>query len=277
MNSEHLAVQDLAPAWGPRRPGVYIQRQLDAVGRSQSDLAERMGISKKHLNQVIKGAASVSPDFALALERAIGIRAGLLLRLEADWQTYRIENESRADLAQHVRWLANFPRETLLENRVVEPSDDELTMVDRVLRFFGVSNPPAFEHVWLAPQASFKRSEAFAINPYCTALWLQLAARKAEQLSTAAPTYNVQLLRDAATQLPSLTTNPFPEAFREAQRLLLKAGVILVFQPEVKETRLSGVSLWLPSDRPMIALTNRYKFSDSLWFSLTKSVTCFST
>lgn len=271
MNTEHLQdLEDFVPEWEAPSPGALIQRELDAKGRTQADLADRMSISKKHLNQVIKGA-SLTPEFSLAIERAIGIDARLLLRMEADWRATRLVEDSRASLAKHVDWVTAFKGEDIRRG-ITHASDDAVTRVEKLLRFFGVSDPAAYDRTWLKLETSFKRSNAYKIDEHATALWIQLAVRKADEIAVNAPEHDAAKLRSVAKKLPRLTTKEPAAAFTAFQRELLSAGVILVYVEEVPETRVSGASLWLPSSRPMIAVTGRYKFADSLWFAVAHEI-----
>lgn len=264
-------LEDFAPEWDAPNPGALIQRELDASGRTQADLADRMSITKKHLNQVIKGA-SLTPEFALATERALGISAKLLLKLEAEWRAFRLAEVARADLSQHVDWLRKFRVEELLRRHIIATGDDAPTRIEKLLRFFGVSDPAAYERISLKLQASFKRSSAYTIDEHATALWIQLAVRQANLIATSAPQHDPARLRRVAKRLPALTIEHPVRAFTDFQTELLTAGVILVYVEEVPDTRVSGVSLWLQADRPMIAVTGRYKYADSLWFAIAHEI-----
>lgn len=271
VNTERVqGLEEFVPEWDAPSPGTLIQRELDATGRTQADLADRMSISKKHLNQVIKGA-SLTPEFSLAIERALGIDARLLLRMEAEWRATRLIEDSRASLAKHVGWVSTFKGEDVRRG-ITNSSDDPVTRVEKLLRFFGVSDPAAYDRTWLKLEASFKRSSAYKIDEHATALWIQLAVRRADEIAADAPEYDSAKLRAVAKGLPRHTTNRPEVAFIELQKELLSAGVILVYVEEIPETRVSGVSLWLPNDRPMIAVTGRYKFADSLWFAIAHEI-----
>lgn len=271
MNTDNeYKFEDFSPDWQPSSPGTLIQRELDATGRTQADLADRMSISKKHLNQVIKGA-SLSPEFSLALERALGIDARLLLRMEAEWRAARLMEESLADLTQHTGWVRKF-KDQDIKRGITQVGDASVTRVEKLLRFFEVSDPAAYERTWLKLEASFKRSSAYKIDEHATALWIQLAVRQADEIAATAPEHDAAKLRLAAKKIPGLTTKESRVAFVELQSALLEAGVILVYVEEIPETRVSGVSLWLPNDRPMIAVTGRYKFADSLWFAIAHEI-----
>ncbi len=257
---------DFAP-----RPGRLLQRELDAQSISQAQLAARTGLSPKHINLVIKGTAALSPDVAVTLEEILGTSAETWLRLEAAYQAQEARNEKRAAMAGFTKWAANFPRQILIDRGVIAPSDSGPQLVGKLLAFFGVASPSAYRKTWLEPQASYKRSQLHAIDTNLTSLWIRLSELHASDLIANAGTFDPDKLRLAAAAIPKLTVNDIGSAFREAQDLLLEAGVVLVFVPEIPNTRISGVSRWV-NGTPMIAVTSRYKSLDGLWFTIVHEI-----
>lgn len=253
---------DFAP-----RPGRVLQRELDTRSISQAQLASRTGLSPKHINLVIKGTAALSPDVAVTLEQVLGTSAETLLRLEAAYQAHEARQEKRSAFAGFVDWATSFPRQLLIDRNVIDESDDGVVLVAKLLDFFSVASPSAYAKTWLEPQASYKRSQLHAIDSDLTALWLRLSEVHAASLLSDAPPYDSAGLRSAAAVIPRLTVNEPGKAFTEAQEMLLRAGVVLVFVPEIANTRISGVSRWV-NGTPMIAVTSRYKSFDGLWFTI---------
>lgn len=72
-------------------PGVTIREQLEDRAMPQKDFAEKMGMSEKHISQLINGKVELTPDVALRLEAVLGVPAKFWNDLEA---LYR-ENLSR--------------------------------------------------------------------------------------------------------------------------------------------------------------------------------------
>ncbi|KRE28274.1 HigA family addiction module antitoxin [Agromyces sp. Soil535] len=253
---------DFAP-----RPGRLLQRELDKQSISQAQLAARTGLSPKHVNLVIKGTAALSPDVAVNLEQILGTSAETWLRLEAAYQAHQARNEKRHALLGFADWAGSFPRQVLIDRKVIDPGDTGPELASKLLAFFEVVSPLAYKKTWLEPQASYKRSQLHAIDPNLTALWIRLSEVHASGLLANTATYDPEKLRAAAVAIPRLTVHNIGRAFREVQDLLLGAGVVLVFVPEIPNTRISGVSRWI-NGTPMIAVTSRYKFLDSLWFTV---------
>ena len=154
----------------------------------------------------------------------------------------------------------------------IAAQDDIATRVDKVVRWFEVSDPSAFDRVRLQPEASFKRSQSYSVHPYATAVWFRIAELQALELGSSAGAFSPKRLRKAAQELPGLTLLDTPAAFTRAQDVLKEAGVLLVFTDEVNETRISGASRVLEDGNHMIAITGRFKYLDSFWFALAHEV-----
>ena len=80
-----------------QHPGVYIQECLDAKGWSQTDLANTIGMSRKHVSLVCNAHAPVSVDMALALELVLGKPARLFCEMQV---THDIELARKANVAK---------------------------------------------------------------------------------------------------------------------------------------------------------------------------------
>ena len=68
-------------------PGEYLKEWMDENGDiTQEALSRRVGISRKTLNEILNGKATVSESTALRLEKVTGIRASVWLRHEAEFR-----------------------------------------------------------------------------------------------------------------------------------------------------------------------------------------------
>ena len=54
-------------------PGTTIKEQLEDRGMTQKDFAARMGMSEKHISQLINGDVRLTPETAEKLEMVFGI------------------------------------------------------------------------------------------------------------------------------------------------------------------------------------------------------------
>lgn len=259
------AKQELSPDWR-LHPGDLLAEKLRKDGLRQSELAERTGLSAKHINQIIRGLIGVSPDVAILLERALGTPADFWIKADADYHAFESRRRAAAELGEYQQWADQFDRQTLEHHRIIEPSDAGTTVVQKVLKFFGVATPAAFEITWQRPSVSFRRSQKFWIDEPNTALWLRLVERRAADVEVAP--FNARLLRKAAGALPVITTMSVPNGFVAARAALAEAGVALTFVREVPKTRACAATWWITGDSPAIGLTERGRKADIFWYNL---------
>jgi len=259
------APQPFTPDWA-LHPGVYLRRMLEERGIRQAELAERTGLTAKHVNQVVNQSIGVSADVALLLDRALGTAPGFWTKAEADYQAWASQEKAQQELPELIQWARKFDKVTLRRYGIVAAGDDKGTQVEKILRFFGVASPEAFDRTWIQPRVSFRRSQDFTVSGPNTALWLRLVDRTAEHVTL--PPLRPAVLRKVARTIPAMTNHTVPHGFAVARSALAEAGVILTFVREVPSTRVSAVTWWQGPERPVIGLTERYRKPDIFWFNL---------
>lgn len=73
----------------PIAPGIVIQKALDHLKMTQSELAHNLNISRQLMSLMIHNERNITLEHALRLEQILSIPAHVLLRLQADYQLYR--------------------------------------------------------------------------------------------------------------------------------------------------------------------------------------------
>ena len=253
------------PGWS-LHPGVILRRMLEKRGIRQSELAERTGLTAKHINQIVNGAIGISGDVALLLDRALGVSAEFWTKADAKYQAQASRDKARAQLPELSEWASRFDAVTLRRNGITAPGDTQSAKVEKILRFFGVASPEAFDRTWLQPRVSFRRSQSFTVAGQNTALWLRLVERSAERVIV--PPLRPGALRRVARTIPAMTNLTVPDGFTVARSALAEAGVVLTFVRQVPDTRVSGATWWLGPERPVVGLTERLRKPDCFWFNL---------
>lgn len=247
-------------------PGETLKETLEALELPQADLARRTGLSTKHINQLIQGAASLSPEVAILLERTTGVPAGVWNRLEAAWRTYLASQQEDTALAEKVDWLANFPLTELVKRRILPDRRRTVDNLRRLLDWFGVATPALAEEVWHGYRAAFRRSTVLSPNEYATAVWLRQAEHRARDLDTAS--YDRSALVTLLPRLRALTLEEQAVWIHVLPALCANVGVAVVFVPSLPKTSVSGATRWLTPDKVMVVLSDRFKKDDQFWFTV---------
>ena len=81
--NQMATTEELVPDWAIS-PGEMLTNILEQRNIRQAELAERTGLTSKHVNQIVKDKAGISGDVAVLLERALDIPTQFWTRLDAD-------------------------------------------------------------------------------------------------------------------------------------------------------------------------------------------------
>ena len=69
----------------PYHPGELLKEELECRHISQRSLAKQLGVPYTAFNEVLNGKRPVSSDLALLLEALLEVSAGLLVRMQTDY------------------------------------------------------------------------------------------------------------------------------------------------------------------------------------------------
>jgi len=82
------------PMKKPNHPGDLIRDCLDELKINVTDGAKALGVTRATLSRLLNGKASVSPEMAVRLEKALGSSAGFWLRLQLNYDLAQIQARS---------------------------------------------------------------------------------------------------------------------------------------------------------------------------------------
>ena len=100
---------------------------------NQIELAKRLGFTPKHLNQLIKGKASLTEDATFRLERVLGSTAKFWLNREAMYRERLARHRERSSVIEKwIDWLDVLPLswlkkvDVIPDRRITESRKPEL-------------------------------------------------------------------------------------------------------------------------------------------------------
>jgi len=258
-----------APDW-VSPPGDTIIDLVDEREWTQAQLAERLGYSLKHVNQLIKGKVPLTEDAAIRLESVLGAPVGFWLKREAQYRERAALLDAAQRHASMVHWLDKLPVRELMEAQVIPKrridARSKPGLVAELLAFFGVATPDQWQAHYGCMELAFRRSQADQSDVGAISAWLRMGERVAEKLD--GPRYDEARFRVALRDIRLLTTLSPQEFQPRLSRLLYEAGVALVLVPAIPRAHVSGVARWLNPHRPLIQLSLYGKSNDRFWFTL---------
>ncbi len=78
------------PVRRPPHPGEFLRtRYLAPLGISQSEFALALGVSRRRVNELVKGRRAITPDTAVRLGAFSGTEAAFWMHLQVAWDMHR--------------------------------------------------------------------------------------------------------------------------------------------------------------------------------------------
>lgn len=76
----------------PTHPGAVLREDvIPTVGKSKSEIARLLGISRQHLHDILTEKKPVSPEVAVRLGKLFGGGAGVWVRMQGAYDTWHAE------------------------------------------------------------------------------------------------------------------------------------------------------------------------------------------
>lgn len=96
----------------PTPPGEFIREEiLDELGLSVSAAAQALGVRRATLSDLVNGNASLSPEMALRIEKAFGVKMETLLNMQAWHDAYEMRQRAdEIDVTRYERLPTSIPR-----------------------------------------------------------------------------------------------------------------------------------------------------------------------
>jgi HTH-type transcriptional regulator/antitoxin HigA len=249
-------------------PGFFIKEELEERGWTQSDLAEVLDISPKHLSQIINNKQAVTIGRARLLGEVFGQSPQYWLNLYTNYKL-RLEEttESENTAAVKAEIFTHMPIAEMVKRRWIRPwNRDVNVLVGNVKKFWGIDKVEfSFMEEQLLPV--FRKSAAVRFNQYFALCWYQMAKRCAKFYRVGRYDRRglARLTRDFAAY------SYHADGIQDFLKALNQVGVKFFVLPHLLKTYTDGAAFW-DNGNPVAVWTGRYKREDSFWFTLAHEI-----
>ena len=245
-------------------PGEYLEEWIEDEGLTQARVADLMGVSRKHVNEIVNGHASITPETALALEKVVGIPAKAWLKYEAMYREDLARIQDEESLADHASDIAPGAA-TYLRKLGVTNADMRHPgkLVSDFLAFHRCGTWDAYldRHVEATTGdyalAALKDSGS-SLDQTLLSTWLRAAELTEGYERARGFDYRAEDLRDALPELRSRAATPDGKMMHDLSGMLAEAGVALLGVEPPKKLPLLGMTRWIDKRVPVIQQTGRW-------------------
>lgn len=253
----------------PIHPWKSLERMLEWEGMSQKELSLRIGITEKHISNIIRGKSSITPDMSLKLEKVFGVTSDFWNNLEISYQQDVSRLEEEEQLQNEISLVDNFIcYNELCSLWFVKKVSSKMEKLKNLLNFFGVTSLESIKnlmtHLYQPQYNLYRKSNKYEINNESLMSWLRCWELQSKDIEV--EEYSKKKLDKVIEELKEITKNPNPN-LDKIQSLLSSCGIICSFTPSFKKVSVNGVSKKL-NNKPFIQISDRNKRLHSFWFSL---------
>lgn len=244
-------------------PGRTLHNYLAYLGVSQKWLAERAGLTEKHISGILNGNSPITAETAIRLSNTLGGSVEFWTNLDANYRATiaRMNQEKKA--AEEVELLNNIPYVNMAKVGWVKRTNNKIERVVNLYGFFGVSSLKSIE---VSQPAAFRKSNKNEVDSISLAAWL----RRGEVLATNVKDvsdYSKAELEKSLERIKEIAYDLPTDFFRKICDILARCGVILVAAEYIPKTYVNGATRWI-GHHPVIELSDKGKRDDILWFTL---------
>lgn len=243
--------------------GRIIKEYLDEYNISQKELSARIGVSEKHISNVLNGNSRLTEEFALKLEKVlIGTPASYWLNYETkyreslarDLEKYKINANDLDKIASRFNFKEVF-------------KGLELTLIDQaieMLKILKISDFTNYDAAYSNLSIDFMEDGG---SKESIAVWLGLCETEIEIQNADIEEYNSKLLEKSLMKFKTIACNENLElSIRSCRKLCNKLGIYLVQCEAIKNSKVRG-ALTTYKGNPAIYLSGRFKTHDNIWFA----------
>lgn len=261
-----IKVKNIIPALAIH-PGETLKDELDAREISQTDFANDIGISPTQLNEIIKGKRNITADFALLLEKALGIKAEFWMNLQTSYEldVSRIKEKNIQKFSQVERWntiklyvpISYYKKQGLLSDNLEENENKvkEIYNESTIDGIINATSKPCY--------ARFKKSSALAGNIGNIVGWQKLVEWRAKKVIV--EPFSIKQKNELIDELKKISTKK--NLVSNTVKLLSRYGIILIVQEKPDKAPIDGMAFWT-NDNPAIGVTLRHNRVDNFIFTI---------
>jgi addiction module HigA family antidote len=233
---------------------------------TQTELAQRTGLSTKTINLIISGKEPVSQETALSLEKVFKVPARFWLNLESRYRESLAREQEEKRLEGHTDWAREFPYPAMAKRGLVPATAKATEKVMHLQKYFAVRNSDQWSEVYHSSELALSYRKCAKATEKSAALsaWLREGEILADKVEVGP--FDKALFAKNLKKARAFTLLDPSDFLDQLVQLCAEAGVIYQLVPEYPGLGISGVMRWYRG-RPVIQQTLRFKTNDSFWFT----------
>lgn len=256
-------------------PGEFLKDDLEEYSISQIELAERTGISKKNINDIVMGKNSITRSTAIKLSKVFDMSFEYWINLQNIYENDKARLEEQEKINKEIELLLSSSKikemyEDLCQFNLVKKYRWVKTYYSKIIldlqKFFGVDSLSYIGENKFTFEPVFRKYNRENINKYSLSAWLRVGETKA--IKTNVGEFDLKKLKDNLGTIKKLSKEAPEEYLPKIEKILSETGVVLVYAPYFRNTNVQGATQWIDVNKACIILKTTNQHEDKFWFNL---------
>lgn len=248
-------------------PGDTLAEILSDRNMTQTELALRTGVSKKHISSIVSGKKDISISFAKKLEYALDIDAQFWINMQSNYDRELLEYNEANNITEEEMAVLDRLKEVIKDFKMLGIMDSEISKSERVLALRSILNVSNLCSIpKLAEAAAFRIQDNVGTDPYVLFAWQKLCELCTEDVALDY-LLDVQQLKESIEDIKSLMFKNPNVMRKELKEILGKCGIKFDIVPNYTGAPVQGY-IKNDSGQMLLCMTIRGKYSDVFWFTL---------
>lgn len=247
-------------------PGEHLAEYLEAYEMSQAELAERTGLHRKTINDIIKGRASITPETALLLEPVFARPAHFWMNLDRQYHEGLARQARKQLIEAQAQWVKRFPLKEMRQRGVIPHTHDVHATGVALLAFFGVGTIDAWHTVWHQDPlpVTYRQQRNETRTTELLSVWLREGQHAVEHREC--QPFDAAKLRESIPLLRQLTTQTPVEFWPTLETVCANAGVCVVQVAPYPKLAVYGAT-YRYRGKTVVQVSNHRRTVDQFWFT----------
>jgi HTH-type transcriptional regulator/antitoxin HigA len=249
-------------------PGETIRDNMSSLGMNQEELATRLGITPKHLSNIVNGNVAITYDMALKLESVLGASANFWITLENQYQLSKARIESVKEIHSEMETFKQIPYEKMCDFGWIKKRKTLDEKISQCRDFFGVASLNLIEPAYGVMLR--KKKNQIELLDLGILSWLRQSEIESHTLEV--QSFDKKRRKDLMPEFNKLAQYKAEEFYPRIQELCASCGVALVVVESVPGAFICGATFWR-GDKVVLALSVKEKNAELFLLAFFRELT----
>lgn len=249
-------------------PGEIIKEKLESIGMSHLELSFRLGITPKHLSNIVNNNASITYETALKLENVLDEKAEFWLNIELASQLEKARIKEIQELTTDFQVMEQIPYHEMVMLRWIKANKHKYDKVKNLRNYFGVST---LLHIKDAYNINLKQEKDSNFLDFKEITWIRKAQIESARLQVGLCSRN-KVKKMISEVVKFFGNEEEGMGFLKLKEFCVNYGIALVYVEPLNEMMINSATLW-QGDKVVIALSSDYKDKEICIFGLLGELT----